>query len=57
MKKIFLALLFCFMFCSVIYAAETPTEDSLVKAWEAIQKNDSNTVTFEKIKEFITLEH
>jgi hypothetical protein len=51
MKKIFFAVLFCFMFSVSPYASETPTEDSLIKTWENIQKNDPNTVTFEKIND------
>lgn len=51
MKKVFFVVLFCFIFCSFGHAAETPTEDSLIKTWENIQKNDSNTVTFEKIND------
>lgn len=51
MKKIFFAVLFCFMLSISLYAAETPTEDSLIKTWENIQKNDPNTVTFERIND------
>jgi hypothetical protein len=51
MKKIYFVFLFCFIFCSFIHAAETPSEDSLIKAWETMQKNDPNNVTFQKIKD------
>lgn len=51
MKKILFALVLIFLFYSLVHALEIPTEDSLIKAWETIQKSDSNTITFEKIKD------
>lgn len=49
MKKIVLILLFSFAMTSLLLAAENPTEESLIKAWEQLQKSDPHTVTFEKI--------
>jgi hypothetical protein len=34
---------------SLLLAAQKTTEESLIKAWEELQKRDSNTSTFEKI--------
>ncbi len=50
-KTLFILLLLCFAFCPFIHAAEMPTEDSLIKAWENIQKSDTNNVKFEKIED------
>jgi hypothetical protein len=49
MKKIVLIFLFCLAMSSLLLAAEKPSEESLIKAWEELQKRDSNTATFEKI--------
>jgi hypothetical protein len=49
MKKISLALLFCLAMTSLLFANEKPTEESLIRAWEELQKSDPNTVNFKKI--------
>jgi len=49
MKRIALALLLFLAFPMVVSAADSPTEDSLITAWEALQKSSANTVTLEKI--------
>jgi len=49
MKTIALALLFFVAMHALLSAAEKPTEESLIKAWEELQKSDPNTITFEKI--------
>ena len=49
MRETALILLVCLAMSSLVFAAEKPTEDSLIKAWEELQKSDLNTVTFEKI--------
>jgi len=49
MKKIAIALFSCLILPSLLLAGEKPTEESLIKAWEELQKSDPNTVTFEKI--------
>lgn len=49
MRQIILGLLFCFAMSSLLLAAAKPTEESLIKAWEELQKTDSNNVTFERI--------
>jgi hypothetical protein len=49
MKKIALLLLLFLITTSLAVAAETPTEESLIKAWEQVQKHDGNTMKFEKI--------
>jgi len=51
MKKVFIAVLLCLVFSFVGFAEQLPTEESLIAAWEEIQKNDSNNTKFEKIKD------
>lgn len=50
MKKVFIAVLLCLVFSFVGFAQQLPTEESLIAAWEEIQKNDPNNIKFEKIK-------
>ena len=49
MRETALILPVCLGMSSLVFAAEKPTEESLIKAWEELQKSDPNTVTFEKI--------
>jgi hypothetical protein len=49
MKKIVLFLLLCLVMTSVVVAADKPSEESLIRAWEQVQKNNPATVTFDKI--------
>lgn len=51
MKKVFIAVLLCLVFSFVGFAEQLPTEESLIAAWEEIQKNDPNNIKFEKIKD------
>lgn len=51
MKNTIWVLLFCLAMTSLLFAAEKPTEESLIKAWEELQKSDPNTVMFEKIED------
>lgn len=50
MRKIYLPLLMlCLAMNSLAGAAEKPSEESLIRAWEQVQKSNPATVTFEKI--------
>ena len=51
MKKIILVVLICLAANSLLIASENPTEESLIKAWEELQKKDPNTVAFDKIED------
>ncbi len=51
MKKYILTLLLCLFSVSLVGAAEKPSEESLIKAWEQIQKSNPDTVMFDKIKD------
>lgn len=51
MKKVFIAVLLCLVFSFVAIAEQLPTEESLIAAWEEIQKSDPNNIKFEKIKD------
>lgn len=51
MTKIILTLLLCLFSVSLLAAAEKPSEESLIKAWEQIQKSNPDTVMFEKIED------
>ncbi len=51
MKKIVLMLFIGLISTSLALAAETPTEESLIRTWEQVQKNDSNTKKFEKVSD------
>ncbi len=51
MKKIVLIFLVCLAMSSLLLAAQKTTEQSLIKAWEELQKRDSYTASFEKIGE------
>ena len=46
MKKIFLSLLLCLAMNFSVGAADKPTEESLIKAWEQVQKSNPASVTF-----------
>ncbi len=49
MRKIILSLLLCLVMNSLVGAVEKPSEESLIKAWEQIQKSNPATVTFDKL--------
>lgn len=49
MKKFILPFLLCLAMASSVCAAEKPSEESLIKAWEQVQKSNPAIVTFEKI--------
>jgi uncharacterized membrane protein len=51
MKKVFIAVLLCLVFSFFGFAEQLPTEESLIAAWEEIQKNHPNNSKFEKIKD------
>jgi hypothetical protein len=51
MKKIILPILLCLSMVSLLGAAEKPSEESLIKAWEQIQRSDPAAVTFDKISD------
>ena len=53
MKKVFIAVLLCLVFSFVAIAEQLPTEESLIAAWEEIQKSDPNNIKFEKIKDAV----
>jgi len=46
-----ITLFLCLALSPLLFAAEQPTETSLIEAWEVLQKSDPNIATFEKISD------